>query len=179
MSDVSILVLVGSLRSGSKNRELAEAAVDLAPAGTSLTIFEGLADLPFYNEDIDLPDSAPAGATAFREALASVFGGAAAAGCRPATSGSTSERARANALAMSRRTAPAFMIASWEGWKTGRGRAASISFHCIPSASQDVDARQIRWRQALRERGGAGSRRARRGAGGCRRPPSGRAGGRR
>lgn len=71
MSDVSILVLVGSLRSGSKNRELAEAAVDLAPAGTTLSIFEGLSDLPFYNEDIDLPDSAPAGATAFREALAS------------------------------------------------------------------------------------------------------------
>ena len=70
MSDVSILVLVGSLRSGSKNRELAEAAVGLAPEGTTLTIFEGLADLPFYNEDIDLPDSAPAGATAVREALA-------------------------------------------------------------------------------------------------------------
>ena len=69
MSDVKILVLVGSLRSGSTNQQLAEAAVHHAPEGTTLTIFEGLTDLPFYNEDIDVEGSTPAPAVAFREAL--------------------------------------------------------------------------------------------------------------
>ncbi len=50
-----ILILVGSLRSGSDNLRLAEAAVKLAPSGTSAEIFEGLADVALYNEDIDQP----------------------------------------------------------------------------------------------------------------------------
>jgi hypothetical protein len=48
-----ILALVGSLRSGSDNRRLAEAAVNLAPSGMSVEIFDGLADVALYNEDID------------------------------------------------------------------------------------------------------------------------------
>jgi NAD(P)H-dependent FMN reductase len=44
---------VGSLRSGSVNRQIAELAAELAPGGVTVTVFEGLADLPFYNEDID------------------------------------------------------------------------------------------------------------------------------
>ncbi|MDT5032987.1 MAG: hypothetical protein QOC94_3158 [Actinoplanes sp.] len=50
-----ILALVGSLRSGSDNRRLAEAAVKLAPSGISVDIFDGLADVVLYNEDIDQP----------------------------------------------------------------------------------------------------------------------------
>jgi NAD(P)H-dependent FMN reductase len=50
-----ILALVGSLRSGSDNRRLAEAAVKLAPSDISVEIFEGLADVALYNEDIDRP----------------------------------------------------------------------------------------------------------------------------
>ena len=50
-----ILALVGSLRSGSDNRRLAEAAVKLAPNGVSVEIFDGLGDVALYNEDIDLP----------------------------------------------------------------------------------------------------------------------------
>jgi NAD(P)H-dependent FMN reductase len=50
-----ILVLVGSLRSGSDNRRLAEAAVKLAPNGVSVELFDGLADVALYNEDIDQP----------------------------------------------------------------------------------------------------------------------------
>jgi NAD(P)H-dependent FMN reductase len=50
-----ILALVGSLRSGSDNLHLAEAAVKLAPGGVSVEIFEGLADVALYNEDIDQP----------------------------------------------------------------------------------------------------------------------------
>lgn len=54
MSQSNVLVLVGSLRAGSVNRQLAETAVSAAPEGAALTIFEGLADVPFYNEDLDV-----------------------------------------------------------------------------------------------------------------------------
>ncbi|MGH3306900.1 MAG: NADPH-dependent FMN reductase [Nocardioides sp.] len=53
MTDTNIVVLVGSLRSDSLNRRLAEKLVGDAPAGLHLEILEGLADLPFYNEDLD------------------------------------------------------------------------------------------------------------------------------
>ncbi|MET9835653.1 NAD(P)H-dependent oxidoreductase [Streptomyces sp. NPDC006385] len=65
---VRILALVGSLRAGSHNRQLAEAAVKLAPEGAEVVLFEGLADIPFYNEDIDVEGSVPAAATKLREA---------------------------------------------------------------------------------------------------------------
>lgn len=55
-----ILALVGSLRSGSDNRRLAEAAVNLAPSGMSVEIFDGLADVALYNEDIDQPGAVAA-----------------------------------------------------------------------------------------------------------------------
>ena len=60
MADIKILTLVGSLRAASINRQLAELAVESAPDGVSLTVYEGLADLPFYNEDIDTEDVLPA-----------------------------------------------------------------------------------------------------------------------
>ncbi|ELS58549.1 NADPH-dependent FMN reductase [Streptomyces viridochromogenes] len=65
---VRILALVGSLRAGSHNRQLAEAAVKLAPEGAEVVLFEGLADIPFYNEDIDVEGSVPAAAVKLREA---------------------------------------------------------------------------------------------------------------
>ncbi|HET9383258.1 MAG TPA: NAD(P)H-dependent oxidoreductase [Streptomyces sp.] len=65
---VRILALVGSLRAGSHNRQLAEAAVGLAPAGVTVDLFEGLADIPFYNEDLDVEGSVPAAASKLREA---------------------------------------------------------------------------------------------------------------
>jgi NAD(P)H-dependent FMN reductase len=55
-----ILALVGSLRSGSDNRRLAEAAVKLAPNGVSVEIFEDLADVVLYNEDNDQPGAVAA-----------------------------------------------------------------------------------------------------------------------
>jgi NAD(P)H-dependent FMN reductase len=48
-----VAVLVGSLRADSVNRRIAESLRDLAPAGTVVEIVDGLADLPFYNEDLD------------------------------------------------------------------------------------------------------------------------------
>ena len=55
-----ILALVGSLRSGSHNRRLAEEAAKLAPSGISVEIFDGLADVALYNEDIDQPGAVAA-----------------------------------------------------------------------------------------------------------------------
>ena len=65
---VRILALVGSLRAGSHNRQLAEAAVKLAPEGAEVVVYEGLADIPFYNEDIDVAGNVPAAAAKLREA---------------------------------------------------------------------------------------------------------------
>ncbi|MFD0485316.1 NAD(P)H-dependent oxidoreductase [Kineococcus sp. GCM10028916] len=65
----NVLVLVGSLRAASTNRQIAETAVQLAPEGVELTIFEGLGDLPFYNEDIDVEGSVPQTVTDFRAAI--------------------------------------------------------------------------------------------------------------
>lgn len=58
MADVKVLVLVGSLRAASVNRQLAELAVEQAPDGVTLQIFDRLGELPFYNEDFDNADVA-------------------------------------------------------------------------------------------------------------------------
>ncbi len=70
MSDASgskVLVLVGSLRAASVNRQLAELAIESAPAGATLTLFDRLGELPFYNEDID-NESVDESVVALREA---------------------------------------------------------------------------------------------------------------
>ncbi|MFF2086052.1 NAD(P)H-dependent oxidoreductase [Nocardia sp. NPDC058176] len=69
MSETRILTLVGSLRAGSINRQLAEAAVQTAPEGVDISIYEGLAEIPFYNEDLDVPGSVPAQVEALRTAV--------------------------------------------------------------------------------------------------------------
>jgi NAD(P)H-dependent FMN reductase len=53
MPDTKVLALVGSLRAASINRQIAELATEVAPDGVTVTVFEGLGDLPFYNEEID------------------------------------------------------------------------------------------------------------------------------
>ncbi|MFS0895835.1 NAD(P)H-dependent oxidoreductase [Mycolicibacterium litorale] len=72
MADVNVLVLVGSLRKASVNRQLAELAVESAPEGVVLRVFDGLGEVPFYNEDIDGEDidgeSVPEPARALRAA---------------------------------------------------------------------------------------------------------------
>lgn len=69
-SDIKVLALVGSLRVASINRQIAQLAADVAPDGVSVTVFEGLGDLPFYNEDIDTPAQVPAPVSALREVAA-------------------------------------------------------------------------------------------------------------
>jgi NAD(P)H-dependent FMN reductase len=70
MSDIKVLTLVGSLRAASINRQIAELATEAAPDGVAVTIFEGLGDLPFYNEDIDNEADVPAAVTALRAVAA-------------------------------------------------------------------------------------------------------------
>lgn len=69
-ADTRVLVLLGSLRAGSINRQLVEVAVETAPAGVRLELFDRLGELPFYNEDIDTADAVPSAATRLREAVA-------------------------------------------------------------------------------------------------------------
>ncbi|GER22905.1 FMN reductase [Zafaria cholistanensis] len=64
----NVLTLVGSLRSGSTNKQLAEAAVANAPEGVDVNVYEGLENLPFYNEDIDVEGQVPAAAAELRAA---------------------------------------------------------------------------------------------------------------
>jgi NAD(P)H-dependent FMN reductase len=65
---VRILALVGSLRTGSTNRQLAVAAVKHAPGGVTIEVFEELGDVPFYNQDIDTEAGLPAAARRLRTA---------------------------------------------------------------------------------------------------------------
>ncbi|WP_394618258.1 NADPH-dependent FMN reductase [Lentzea sp. JNUCC 0626] len=67
---VRILTLVGSLRSGSHNRRLAEAAVQISPDHVEIGLFDDLGAIPFYNEDIDAEGTVPATAAKLREAAA-------------------------------------------------------------------------------------------------------------
>lgn len=69
MAQNTVLVLVGSLRKESVNRQLAELAAEVAPDGVAIARFDRLGELPFYNEDID-NESAPEPVVALREAAA-------------------------------------------------------------------------------------------------------------
>jgi len=66
MSNTRVLVLVGSLRTDSLNRRIAEKLRELAPADVTVEIAENLHELPFYNEDLDGED-VPAVAAALRD----------------------------------------------------------------------------------------------------------------
>ncbi|GGG05981.1 FMN reductase [Rhodococcoides trifolii] len=55
MSQSRVIALVGSLRADSVNRRLAETASSVAPEGVDVVVYDGLGDIPFYNEDIDVP----------------------------------------------------------------------------------------------------------------------------
>ena len=69
MPDIKVLVLLGSLRAASINRQLVELASETAPDGVSLELFDRLGEVPFYNEDID-NENAPEPVKALREVAA-------------------------------------------------------------------------------------------------------------
>jgi chromate reductase len=64
-----VLGISGSLRADSHNTRLLLEAEQLFPADAELVLYDGLKDVPPYDEDDDV-DPAPAGAAHFRAALA-------------------------------------------------------------------------------------------------------------
>ncbi len=71
MSQTRVVVLLGSLRAASLNRRIAETLRDQAPAGTVVEIADGLGELPFYNEELDVEGRTPEVAVRLREQVAS------------------------------------------------------------------------------------------------------------
>ena len=69
---MTILGLAGSLRAGSFNAQLLRLAVEELPEGVELEIYDGLVDIPPYDQDLDdlVPDSVAALKDAIAEANA-------------------------------------------------------------------------------------------------------------
>ena len=64
---------IGSLRKDSYNKKVAEAFAKLLPEGYE-SVFVKFDDLPFYNEDLETPEKAPAEWTRFREEVSGLDG---------------------------------------------------------------------------------------------------------
>lgn len=69
---MNILALSGSLRRGSYNTFILRALSCLAPAGVTVSVFEGMGELPLFNPDLE-PESLPAVAN-LKQAVGSVNG---------------------------------------------------------------------------------------------------------
>ncbi len=65
---MTILGIAGSLRAGSHNAQLLRLAAEELPAGVELDIFESLAEIPAYDEDLE--DLAPDAVDELRAAIA-------------------------------------------------------------------------------------------------------------
>jgi chromate reductase len=66
---MKVLAIAGSLRRGSWNRRLLLGAVGLLPDGVELELWDGLKDVPPYDEDDDT-ERAPAAVADLRDAIA-------------------------------------------------------------------------------------------------------------
>jgi len=64
---LTVLGIAGSLRRGSYNRGLIRAAVEVAPAGTTVIPYD-LADLPLFNADVEAQGD-PSSVAAFKRAV--------------------------------------------------------------------------------------------------------------
>ena len=62
-----ILAVSGSLRESSFNTSLLRAALEAAPDGVELELWEGIGDLPIYDQDLDDPEDVPASVRRLRE----------------------------------------------------------------------------------------------------------------
>ncbi|MCJ1679170.1 NAD(P)H-dependent oxidoreductase [Streptomyces sp. APSN-46.1] len=60
MSEYKILAISGSLRAGSHNTALLRAAQKHQPGGLNIEIYEGLREIPPYDQDLDNPQDRPA-----------------------------------------------------------------------------------------------------------------------
>jgi chromate reductase len=69
MPAMKILGISGSLRRGSHNTSLLRAAAQSLPSGVELELYDGLADLPHYDADLDV-EPAPEPVAQLRDAIA-------------------------------------------------------------------------------------------------------------
>ena len=67
---MKILALSGSLRQGSHNTDLLQAAAAAAPDGVDIQLYDGLKEIPPYDADDDLPGDQPLTVTRLKQALA-------------------------------------------------------------------------------------------------------------
>lgn len=73
-TELRVLGLCGSLRKASMNRGLLRAAQEVAPEEMRITIYEGLGDLPPYNQDIDTAETEPESVKRLRAAVREASG---------------------------------------------------------------------------------------------------------
>jgi chromate reductase len=66
---MKILVVSGSLRRESYNSALARAAAELAPRGVEIELYDGLGEVPLFDDDID-GENAPRAVIELRERIA-------------------------------------------------------------------------------------------------------------
>jgi len=67
--------IVGSLRKGSYNRGLMNAAIEVGrDSGLDIRIFDRLGDIPMYNQDLDQPDALPEPVAALKSTISSAAG---------------------------------------------------------------------------------------------------------
>jgi len=69
-SPCRILAIPGSLRRDSYNLAVLRAAAELAPPATTIEVYDGLADIPVFNQDLEGPRGGPESVDHLREAIA-------------------------------------------------------------------------------------------------------------
>ncbi len=69
-----ILAFSGSLRAGSHNTDLLQAAAASAPDGIDVELYDGLKEIPPYDADDDVADNQPVAVQHFKSALDSADG---------------------------------------------------------------------------------------------------------
>lgn len=69
-----ILGIAGSLRAGSYNRGLLEAARELAPEGMEIRVWDGLRDVPHYDGDLDHDERRPAAVAELKRVIGEAAG---------------------------------------------------------------------------------------------------------
>ena len=67
---MKILALSGSLRTGSHNTKLLQAAAAVAPDGIEVTLYERLKEIPPYDADDDIPGHQPPAVRRLKHAIA-------------------------------------------------------------------------------------------------------------
>jgi chromate reductase, NAD(P)H dehydrogenase (quinone) len=67
---MKVLAISGSLRAGSHNTSLLRAVAELAPADVEVELWEGLRDVPPYDQDLDGVEPVPAAVRSLRDAVA-------------------------------------------------------------------------------------------------------------